>query len=401
MSNPLDQFISPAQKAAIRAPIGEALTLPRETFLSEDFLQLETERLFSRTWMSIEFAHQIANAGDILPLTVLGLPLLLVRDDEGSVRVFHNIGAHDACPVQFAAGTGQSEIISPYHGWRYDLRGRLRAAPFWDGAPNPSIESLGDRAVDLSEIPSAVWCDTIFVNLSGDAPPFEQYIAPVLALFRGRDLAALEVTQDQDGNPFTSTYVCEGNWKTYMENTCINIYHEGFVHQIYRDSPDVPRVTENGEKTFREVVDRGLLALHFDLKDAKETYPPMDAPAILLPDGEIPTDMGIIALFPNTNITLTPQLVSMIVARPLDAASTEIREASYLNQGAADRPGYTDLCAGIHAINDIVSAEDGAMIAGVQRARKSPAYEQAFYSPFWDTLHHEFSKLVLDALDTE
>ena len=401
MSNPLDAFISPAQKAAIRAPISEALTLPRETFLSEKLHQLEIDRLFSRTWMSIEFAHQIANPGDVLPLTVLGLPLLLVRDDEGDVRVFHNIGAHDACLIQFAPGTGQKELVSPYHGWRYDLRGQLIATPFWDGTPDPSIASLGDRAIDLSEIPSAVFCDTIFVNLSGDAPPFEEYIAPVLALFRGRDLGGLEVTTQPDGKPFSSTYVSEGNWKTYMENTCINIYHEGFVHQLYRDSPDVPRVTENGEKTFQEVVDRGLLALHFDLKEAKETYPPMDAPDILLPNGEVPTDMAIIALFPNTNITLTPQLVSMLVARPLGAARTELREANYLNHGAAERSRYADLCAAIHGINKVVSTEDGAMVAGVQQARKSPAYDQVFYSPFWDTLHYEFSNLVLDALDSE
>ncbi|MEO1933629.1 MAG: SRPBCC family protein [Myxococcales bacterium] len=351
--------------------------------------------------MSIEFAHSVSNVGDVLPLSIFGIPLLIVRDDEEKIRVFHNIGAHDACPIQFAPGTGQKELVSPYHGWRYDLRGHLTAAPFWDGSKNPAIESMGDRAVGLEEIPSAIWCDTIFVNLSGNAQPFKDYISPVLTLFRGRDVSELEVTSDREGNSFTSTYFSEGNWKTYMENTCINIYHEGFVHQLYRDSPDVPRVNVNGEKTFQEVVDRGLLALYFDLKDASETYPPMDAPSITLPNGDVPTDMAICALFPNTNITLTPQHITIEIARPLGATRTEIREASYLAKGASKRPNYLDLCAGIHRIGEIVAEEDGAMVAGVQSARQSPTHDQVFYSPFWDTLHYEFNNLILNALDSE
>lgn len=401
MTDPLDQFISPSQKVAIRAPIGEALTLPRKAFLSEEFFRLEVERLFSRTWMGVGFSHSVANSGDVLPLTLLGMPLLLIRDEDEVLRIFHNIGAHDACPVQLEPGTGQKELVSPYHGWRYDLRGQLIATPFWDGTPDPSVQSLGRREVNLREVPSAVWCGTIYVNISGDAQPFEEYIAPVLALFRDRDLSGLGVTVDSTGEPFTASYPYAGNWKTYMENTCINVLHEGFVHQLYRDSPDVPRVTKDGEKTYTDRVDRGLLALHFDSKDADETYPELGLAPIRLSNGEIPSDRAFVALFPNTNITLFPDMVQMTIARPLDAGRTDVLETNFLNGEAAFAPEFAEIREELYAINRMVVSEDEQMVDAVQLARQSPAYDQVFYSPFWDTLHYEFNKMVLDALESE
>jgi hypothetical protein len=43
--------------------------------------------------------------------------------------------------------------------------------------------------------------------------------------------------------------------------------------------------------------------------------------------------------------------------------------------------------------------EDGRIAEAVQKARKSPVYEQKFYAPFWDGMHHYFNNLVLDDLE--
>ena len=39
--------------------------------------------------------------------------------------------------------------------------------------------------------------------------------------------------------------------------------------------------------------------------------------------------------------------------------------------------------------------EDGAVVEAVQRNRRSPVYEQNFYSPFWDQPHYRFTNRVL------
>ena len=94
----LDELITQEERAAIRAPIEQARTLPRRTFIDRDFYDLEVEHALKESWFAVTFTTEIAGPGCLLPLVVLGTPVLLVRDRDGIVRAFHNV-----CPLtQFA-----------------------------------------------------------------------------------------------------------------------------------------------------------------------------------------------------------------------------------------------------------------------------------------------------------
>ena len=77
--------------ARVTRPIHEANGLPNEAYTSEDYARSERDRLLAHTWMCVGVGHQVPKPGDARPVTILGLPLLLLRDRAGEVRVFHNV----------------------------------------------------------------------------------------------------------------------------------------------------------------------------------------------------------------------------------------------------------------------------------------------------------------------
>ncbi len=107
----------------LRRPVAEARGLPGAAYTSEEFYQLEQERLFPRTWMGVAFAHEIPDPGDAIPVTVAGLPVILLRDKKGEIRAFHNVCRHRAALVLREPEKGLSNLRCPYHAWTYGLDG--------------------------------------------------------------------------------------------------------------------------------------------------------------------------------------------------------------------------------------------------------------------------------------
>ena len=157
--------LTPEELESIRAPIGQALTLPARAYTSEAFMEVEVDRIFFRHWVAVGFAATLPDPGDMRPVELFGRPLLLVRGDDGSLRAFHNICPYDGCLAVLAEQRRAPDIEVYYHGWRYDLRGRLSAAPYWDGTPAGHLDSLGGRNCDLVEIRSECRFGVLFVDL--------------------------------------------------------------------------------------------------------------------------------------------------------------------------------------------------------------------------------------------
>ena len=89
MNNPVETILGQATIEALKRPAGKAFGLPGAAFTSDAFHTLENERLFPRTWTAAGVASDIPNPGDALPVTVAGLPLVLVRDREAHRRALY------------------------------------------------------------------------------------------------------------------------------------------------------------------------------------------------------------------------------------------------------------------------------------------------------------------------
>ena len=268
--NGRDIELTREELASIRAPIERALTLPARAFTSRAFFDLEVERIFHRRWMALAFEGTLPSPGDMRPIELFGQPLALVRGDDGTLRAFHNICPYDGCLAVRDEQRGAAEIEIYYHGWRYDLRGRLLAAPYWDGRPVGDPSCLEGRNADLVEIRSDCRLGLLFVDLGGQAGRLDAHLEPLYRLLDEYDLERALPVEDDDVLARTGRSV-DANWKSYIENAAINILHEGFTHEAYRRSPDVPRARD-GKRTFFTAREGSLLAFGFRMSDVPNTY---------------------------------------------------------------------------------------------------------------------------------
>ena len=94
-------------------PVGEANGLPPVAYISREFAELERERLFSRTWMCAGFARDIPRSGDVWPVEIAGAPILLLRDEEGQIRAFHNSCRHRGTTLLTESRRGLRAITCP------------------------------------------------------------------------------------------------------------------------------------------------------------------------------------------------------------------------------------------------------------------------------------------------
>jgi choline monooxygenase len=376
---------------SIHAPIGEALTLPARAYASSDFFELEVERIFARHWTAICHEITVGRPGDVRPVDLCGVPLVVMRGDDGRVRVFHNICPYDGCLAALVAKQGVAEIEGYYHGWRYDLRGRLVAAPYWDGSPAGDRSVLGPHDGDLVEVRSETRLGVVFVNLDGKARSIDDHLAPLRRLLADYDLDGLVQVED-DAVLAREGRLVHANWKTYLENAAINILHESFTHESYRRSPEVPRV-KDGKRTYFVDVEGPLLAFGYSLADVARTYDSGGATPHI--GRAVPPTKGyFITLYPNVVIPIRWNVMRLNIVLPEAPDSTRLLHCGYFSPKAPVHPDFAAYQKRVAASYRQVYGEDQVAIEAVQKARGSPVWRQHFYAPFWDELHYRLNRLV-------
>lgn len=402
MNQLLSTLITPEQNAAVRLPISKARTLPRNAFVSSEFFALEVEKIFAGRWVALCFAEQLQNPGDVLPLEFAGKPVLAVRDRE-TIRVFHNIVPYDGCLAVIDPAQGVEEIRTPYHGWCYSLGGKLLRLPYWDGSPEPSVAVLTDNPGDLISIRSHCAMGIVFVDFSGNAPEFTKQISPFSNALIDYRLDELKIGQDKTGDLLIDQEHIKTNWKTHFENWAINVLHEGFTHDIYAESTQIPRVNSKREKTYRECLDGDFMALSYREADFAETYELDEMPlrSIGREAGLLPERACIGSFFPNLHFAVFPYFVHMIIVHPQSAGQTHTLRAQFYDAASASDPESLEERLELQAEFQQAGLEDSRVTEAVQKARHSPVYEQHYYSPFWDGMHHYFSNWLLDALEQD
>lgn len=386
-------LLTEAEYAAIEQPIETARTLPRRAFCDASFFKFEVDHLLVNTWVAIGFSDQIAQTGDVRPMAVLGHPILLVRNRSGKLRVFHNVLPYDGCEAVISEAHALREIVTPYHGLTYDLDGRLVSAPFWDGTPSGGAAL--DARCDLLPIQCAEWFGTIFVNLSGAAEPFDGYLKPVLDFYKDYRLDRLRIGKDESGKSVIHELKCRANWKTMYENYAPNVYHESFVHEMYRKSEYSPRVGPGPTKTYGEILDEsGFLGLYYQNHIAASFIGSLDSlPPVLRCDGAPNPTNSIANMYPNWAITVlgNQARMSFFLPETVDLCTQFI--ATYFDESVIAASEQADDRKASWRAGVKARAEDNRICESIQRARQSPAVASQFFNTFWDRPHYVMTQM--------
>ncbi|MGD8429679.1 MAG: Rieske 2Fe-2S domain-containing protein, partial [Ectothiorhodospiraceae bacterium] len=214
---------------AVQRPIDQARGMPNEVYTDERFFPVERDRVMAKTWACIGFASDLYRKGYAKPVNFMGLPLVIFRNRNGEINVFHNVCSHRGMLLVQEETEVQGVVRCPYHSWTYDLDGNLRGTPHIGGVGRHAVEGFDCSNFGLRLVRTAVWMDMVFVNLSGDAPEFEDHVAPLEERWRtfvgddGFDL----MRRVNMGGSLDIEVQC--NWKLAVENYC-EAYHLPWVH---------------------------------------------------------------------------------------------------------------------------------------------------------------------------
>jgi choline monooxygenase len=214
----MDDDPRPLADAALQPqPPATALSLPAACYTAAQFAATERRTVFARGWQLVAHAEQVAGAGDHALAEIAGVPLLVVRGDDGELRALHNVCRHRAGPLATCDGRGAAHFACRYHGWRYALDGRLLGAP--------DMGRAGDFDVGAIRLPAAQvaqWQGRVFAALDEAAPPFAEVAEGIDARLGATVLATFEFDR-------RASYEAACNWKVYVDNY-LEGYHLAQVH---------------------------------------------------------------------------------------------------------------------------------------------------------------------------
>jgi phenylpropionate dioxygenase-like ring-hydroxylating dioxygenase large terminal subunit len=164
--------------------LGDAdLALSRYT--SSEFARAEDEHMWGRVWQWACRVEHLSEVGSFHVYDVGDRSALIVRDNAGVIRAFHNSCLHRGTQFKTPASCGQANRITcPYHGWSWTLEGRLATVPCrWD------FPHVVDDQFTLPEIATDTWGGFVFINFDPDAPPLHEYLGVLPQHFVNWDLA--------------------------------------------------------------------------------------------------------------------------------------------------------------------------------------------------------------------
>ena len=109
----------------------------RRVYADPNIFELEMERIFGRAWIFVAHESQLRQPGDFLRAKIGREPLLVVRGEDGEIRVLRNRCLHRGMLVCIANRGAANRFACPYHGWVYGRDGRLLGVPQPDGYARP------------------------------------------------------------------------------------------------------------------------------------------------------------------------------------------------------------------------------------------------------------------------
>jgi phenylpropionate dioxygenase-like ring-hydroxylating dioxygenase large terminal subunit len=201
-------------------------SLPIRTFNDPAIHALELDRIFTRAWVFVGHESEIPAHGDYVQRPIGRDPFVLVRGDDGRIRVLFDACRHRGAMVCRAERGNAALFRCPYHGWTYKNTGELVGMPLMRAAYGSGIDKseLGLFAAPHVESLHGL----VFASLDPDAPPLAEYLGDMafyLDMIWGQCKDGWEVIGDPQ------RYTLTADWKTGAENFAGDDYHTFYLHR--------------------------------------------------------------------------------------------------------------------------------------------------------------------------
>jgi choline monooxygenase len=354
----------------IEPDVRSARTLDKAFYLDPAYWTLAREQVFARAWHWLGPLTGLEAPGALAPHTLLpGLldePVLLARDQAGTLRAMSNVCTHRA-RILVEAPCRADHIRCAYHSRRFELDGRMRFMPGFEGACN--FPSASDH---LPRLGLHEWAGHGFAHLDAQVS-FDTWAGDLAPR-----LAWLPMQHWPHDPSRDRCFEFDAHWALYVENYLEGL-HIPFVHPALNQALDM-------HQYHYELGPASVLQLAL-ARDGERAFEP--------PPGHVDHGRRVAAyyywLFPNLMLNVYPWGLSVNLVVPLAPDRTRVlfrsfvADPSLLGQGAG-----ADL--------DTVELEDEAAVVSVQHGLRSRLYDRGRYSPTHERGTHHFHRLLAAAL---
>lgn len=377
-AEPADLF-DPAHYAGVRKPLLEAETMPVWAYTSDTFYKREVERIFMKVWNFLGRVEQVPEPGDYFAATFAGVPLIVVRGEDGRVRAFANTCRHRGSELLEGKGRCKA-IICPYHSWTYGLDGRLVGAPEMGQTAGFRNEEHG-----LVPIRLETWEGFVFVCFDPGAAPLAQYLGGLVDRVAPYGLGNMVLARRRE-------YTMECNWKLFVENAKES-YHIATVHKStinkYASARSSGYWVEDakGEYCVTFAKHEGSMAL----LQGDAGFAPLESLEGLREAGGTCAPL----IYPSTYLACTIDCAWYLELHPMGPHRTKLIHGSLFPRDRLARSDFEEVAAHYYKRWDITTGEDIVASDRQQRGLASPYAMPGRFS-HREPLVHTIDNWILD-----
>ncbi len=362
--------------------------LPAAAYTNAQYHEFELTQLYKNSWMAIGFASEFADKEQASPIDILGQSLLVTRDKDDQLHVFANVCRHRGHLLLNKPCIKKKLLTCPYHSWSYALDGQFVKAPFWDGTKNSKPNAEQKANMGLISIRFSVWYDIIFINLSGIAQPFEQFISGIQGRWGDQRPATLLRRFSE------REYSVQGNWKLAAENFLDN-YHLPWIHPEIGSSMEASL----GLEVENIQLSPDIMGFTHPTAGSDKSKSEMPLPGWPGMDNANQMRQDLLFIFPNTCLVMEGNYLWSMLLFPRGVGGVEEKLALYVVDDGAMTGQYKlsrqQLANVIYRIND----QDSEVIKNLQAGRQGDAASKGIFNDRHDQLakwfHQRVANLVL------
>jgi phenylpropionate dioxygenase-like ring-hydroxylating dioxygenase large terminal subunit len=332
--------------------------IPKQAFHREDIYRAELERIFyGPEWHLLAHVSEIPEPGDFKTLDLGEAPLLILRGDDGEVRVFANSCPHRGTRLETRARGNAPDITCPYHRWNFTNRGALVAAPGIERFPDDFRKSdYGMRAL-RSEIRHGL----VFATFGADTVTLDSFLGEGddylhKLLGEGAELRLLGYQK----------VVFATNWKEYGDNEG---YHAPLLHRAFT------LLNWQGGKGTQCVTERGHKLIEAELGATRNGGFLDDNSLVEFRDASAPRRSIVVNLFPMTVLTRHLDVINIRYSFPRSIDEVEVHYAYFVPEDDGDEEMYRHRlhqASNLLGPSGLISLEDGAVFNRLHQGSNTP-----------------------------
>jgi len=381
---------------ATRLPVDLASTLTPAAYTSDEFFDLERERVFGRGWVGAACASEVAEAGDTVVAELAGRSAIVVRGQDGVLRAFENVCRHRGSRLLEPGRCRLAKHIKcPYHSWAYALDGRLLGTPLFTADSEVPVDQRGifdmedvrdfDKAdYGLLPLPVEAWGPLVLLSFEPDPPALADQLGDLPRRLAGYGLDRFELQRHK-------RYEIGANYKLIAENF-MEYYHLPWVHpSLVKVSPMKAHYRWQGHGMYTGMCTSPIAA---DTEDGGW----LGLPAI---DGLNESDAvsaRFAWVFPNVALNVLPNHIFVMLTRP-EAPGTTVEDTYLLaDPDASATPEGEAAVHGLHRFWDQVNREDIEIVERVQRGISTTSYAGGRMCYRFEEPLHRFQNMVVDRM---